>query len=125
MAETTANTAPPIVGEQSVPTQRAPESHVAQLVPIRGPETGNGVALTGTLTTICRDRHCDLVLDDTTVSLHHADLRQHTPQHYCLTDVGSLNGLYLNRQPVQRADLADGDEIWIGKARFAFRLPVS
>ncbi|GAB3290603.1 hypothetical protein GCM10027563_28220 [Parasphingorhabdus pacifica] len=38
-------------------------------------------------------------------------------------DTGSLNGIYLNRRPLrQQSELADGDEIWVGKARFAFHL---
>ncbi|WP_435828417.1 FHA domain-containing protein [Saccharopolyspora shandongensis] len=36
-------------------------------------------------------------------------------------DGGSLNGTYVNRRSVESVELADGDEIWIGKMRFTFR----
>ncbi|HYB39164.1 MAG TPA: FHA domain-containing protein, partial [Mycobacterium sp.] len=35
-------------------------------------------------------------------------------------DIGSLNGTYVNRKPVQSAVLANGDEIQIGKFRLVF-----
>ena len=35
-------------------------------------------------------------------------------------DVGSLNGTYVNREPVDTAVLATGDEVQIGKFRLVF-----
>ena len=35
-------------------------------------------------------------------------------------DVGSLNGTYVNREPVDSASLANGDEVQIGKFRLVF-----
>jgi pSer/pThr/pTyr-binding forkhead associated (FHA) protein len=35
-------------------------------------------------------------------------------------DVGSLNGTYVNREPVDSAVLANGDEVQIGKFRLVF-----
>lgn len=125
MAETTTGAAP-VPGQQAgpaVPAPRGDQAHAAaQLVPTRGHSTQVHLVRTGT-TTIGRDRGCDLVLDDPTISGHHAELHQHTPQRYTLIDTGSLNGLYHNRHPAQHAELTDGDEIWIGKARFTFHLP--
>lgn len=70
-----------------------------------------------------RARDCDIVLEDASISRYHAELHHDDHEHYTLVDTGSLNGIYLNRRPLrQRAELADGDEIWIGKARFAFHL---
>ena len=37
-----------------------------------------------------------------------------------VVDLGSLNGTYVNRQPVPSAVLANGDEIQIGKFRLVF-----
>jgi len=34
--------------------------------------------------------------------------------------VGSLNGTYVNREPVDSAVLANGDEVQIGKFRLVF-----
>ena len=37
-----------------------------------------------------------------------------------VVDVGSLNGSYVNREPVDSAVLANGDEVQIGKFRLVF-----
>ena len=37
-----------------------------------------------------------------------------------MIDVGSLNGTYVNREPVDQAVLAGGDEVQIGKFRLVF-----
>ena len=91
----------------------------ARLVVNRGPDAGTGFAIS-TRTTIGRGRDCDIVIDDGTVSRHHAEVRQREGR-YVLEDGDSLNGTHVNRQPVRRAELTDGDEIWVGKARFTFR----
>lgn len=71
---------------------------------------------------IGRDPRCGVVLDDVTVSRRHAELRR-DGNLVVLEDLGSLNGTYLNRSPVQRAVLHDGDAIWIGDHRMIFHAP--
>ena len=61
----------------------------------------------------------DIVLDDVTVSRRHAEFRLENGEFW-IVDIGSLNGTYLNRKPVQSAALANGDEIQIGKYRLVF-----
>ena len=39
---------------------------------------------------------------------------------FTVRDVGSLNGTYVNREPVDQAVLANGDEVQIGKFRLVF-----
>ena len=39
---------------------------------------------------------------------------------WLLRDVGSLNGTYVNRQRIEETALAPGDEVQIGKYRFAY-----
>jgi pSer/pThr/pTyr-binding forkhead associated (FHA) protein len=39
---------------------------------------------------------------------------------YTIRDVGSLNGTYLNRERIEEATLANGDELQIGKFRLVF-----
>jgi pSer/pThr/pTyr-binding forkhead associated (FHA) protein len=86
----------------------------------RGPETGRVFDLPTGITTLGRGSAADITLDDTTVSRRHAALRR-VEQRVVLSDLGSLNGTYLNRQPlVGEADLVDGDEIWAGKFRLRF-----
>lgn len=90
----------------------------------RGPGTGSIFALTGPSTTLGRNRDCDIVLDDVTVSRHHATVHQADNQ-YVIADTGSLNGIYVNQRPTDQGELADGDEVWIGKFRLTFRTTVS
>lgn len=62
-----------------------------------------------------------MVLEDSTVSRQHARIDR-KGGHYVVKDVGSLNGTYVNRSPVNReAVLNDGDEIRIGIFRLVFR----
>ncbi|MER7015606.1 FHA domain-containing protein [Saccharopolyspora sp. NPDC000359] len=105
---------------QAVPAPRdSEESTGPRLVINRGPGTGTGFAIGGARITIGRDRDCDIVVDDMTVSRVHAELRLRDGR-YVVVDGGSLNGTYLNRQPVDVAELDDGDELWIGRVRFTF-----
>ena len=86
----------------------------------RGPQTGRVFDLAPGITTLGRGSSADITLDDTTVSRRHAALRR-VEGRVVLSDLGSLNGTYLNRQPlVGEADLVDGDEIWTGKFRLEF-----
>lgn len=86
----------------------------------RGNAVGSGFVLENERTTIGRDSDCDIVVDDITVSKSHAEIRRRGGS-YVLVDGGSLNGTYLNRLPVDTAELHEGDEIWVGKARFTYR----
>lgn len=81
------------------------------------------MGLTKSLTTLGRHRDCDIVLDDHTISRYHAEIRHDGDGHYTLADAGSLNGTYVNRRVADHVALSDGDEIWIGKARFVFACP--
>jgi pSer/pThr/pTyr-binding forkhead associated (FHA) protein len=77
------------------------------------------IPLTGRVAVIGRDRGCDVVLDDVTVSRRHAELR-FGDGLVTLEDLGSLNGTYVNRSPVREAVLHDGDTIWVGEHRMTF-----
>lgn len=61
----------------------------------------------------------DIFLDDVTVSRRHAEFRLESGE-FSVVDVGSLNGTYANREPVDSAVLANGDEVQIGKFRLVF-----
>jgi FHA domain/zinc-ribbon domain len=73
----------------------------------------------GERTTIGRSPDCDVFLDDVTVSRNHAVLVDRDGR-YSIEDQGSLNGTYVNRRRVESAELADGDELQIGKYRLVF-----
>lgn len=91
----------------------------ALLVVKRGPNAGSRFSLDQSVTSAGRHPGSDIFLDDVTVSRRHAEFRREDGK-FCLVDVGSLNGTYLNHRPVQSAVLADGDEIQIGKFRLVF-----
>jgi pSer/pThr/pTyr-binding forkhead associated (FHA) protein len=88
----------------------------AMLVVKRGPNAGVGIPLYQAVATAGRDPRSDIFLDDVTVSRHHAEFRleRHELQ---VVDIGSLNGTYVNGQPIDSAVLTNGDEIQMGKFR--------
>ena len=73
-------------------------------------------------TTIGRSPDCEIFLDDVTVSRKHAVLLERDGA-FLIEDLGSLNGTFLNRRRIEaEAELADGDELQIGKYRLTFLL---
>ena len=92
---------------------------VGMLVVTRGPNSGSRYALDEDLITAGRHPDSVIFLDDITVSRRHAEVRR-VADGYQVTDVGSLNGTYLNRERVESAMLADGDELQIGTFKLLF-----
>jgi pSer/pThr/pTyr-binding forkhead associated (FHA) protein len=70
-------------------------------------------------TSIGRSPDCDIFLDDVTVSRRHAVLIRRDDA-FVIEDQGSLNGTFVNRGRIESAELADGDELQIGKYRLTF-----
>lgn len=91
----------------------------ALLVVKRGPNAGSRFLLDQETTSAGRHPDSDIFLDDVTVSRRHAEFRQEG-QSFTVVDVGSLNGTYVNREPVDSATLSNGDEVQIGKFRLVF-----
>jgi pSer/pThr/pTyr-binding forkhead associated (FHA) protein len=92
---------------------------VGMLVVTRGPNSGSRFALDEPLVTAGRHPDSIIFLDDITVSRRHAEVRK-VVDGYTVTDVGSLNGTYLNRHRVEEAELHDGDELQIGTFKLLF-----
>ena len=65
------------------------------------------------MTTFGRAPDNDVVLDDDTVSSHHATLESST-QGLSLTDLGSTNGTFVNGTRVQQAVIEQGDTVRLG-----------
>lgn len=91
----------------------------ALLVVKRGPNAGSRFLLDAEVTTAGRHPESDIFLDDVTVSRRHAEFAREGGG-FVVRDVGSLNGTYLNRERIDAAGLAGGDEVQIGKYRLVF-----
>lgn len=91
----------------------------AVLVVRRGAGEGMTYLLSGNIVTAGRAPEADLFLDDVTVSRRHAEFRR-DEQGWRLKDTQSLNGTYVNRRRVDDYLLQAGDEVQIGKYRFAY-----
>lgn len=89
------------------------------VIRLGGGRSGEQFGITRELTTIGRAPQSDVFLDDITVSREHARIER-TANGLVLTDEGSLNGTYVNRQRIESAQLSDGDELQIGKYRLTF-----
>ncbi|PRI15466.1 peptide-binding protein [Mycobacterium shigaense] len=91
----------------------------AVLVVKRGPNAGSQFRLDKPIVSAGRHPASDIFLDDITVSRRHAEFRREQGK-FQVVDLGSLNNTYVNREPVDAATLADGDEIQIGNFRLGF-----
>jgi pSer/pThr/pTyr-binding forkhead associated (FHA) protein len=70
-----------------------------------------------------RGGHCDLVLDDETVSTDHAELTRRGTS-YLIADLGSRNGTVVNGRVIDRPTrLSSGDVVQVGPFRLELELP--
>ncbi len=95
-----------------------PTGH-ALLIVQRGPGAGSRFLLDTDLVTAGRHPESEIFLDDVTVSRRHAEFHR-TAGGYTVSDVGSLNGTYVNRDRIDEVALQDADEVQIGKYRLVF-----
>ncbi|MDQ1731417.1 MAG: hypothetical protein QOK10_1576 [Pseudonocardiales bacterium] len=91
----------------------------ALLVVKRGPNAGSRFLLDQDVTSAGRHPDSDIFLDDVTVSRRHVEFRRED-SGFAVYDVGSLNGTYVNRERIDSAVLAGGDEVQIGKFRLVY-----
>ena len=110
--------APPEASGDGGPLEALPPGS-ALLVVKRGPNAGSRFLLDAETTTAGRHPESDIFLDDVTVSRRHAEFVREAGG-FVVRDVGSLNGTYLNRERIEAAGLAGGDEVQIGKYRLVF-----
>jgi pSer/pThr/pTyr-binding forkhead associated (FHA) protein len=92
---------------------------LGMLVVRRGPNAGSTFVLEEHETTVGRHPDSDIFLDDVTVSRRHA-LITRAGDGYRVTDVGSLNGTYVDHERVEQADLNDMQELQIGRFVLTF-----
>jgi hypothetical protein len=91
----------------------------ALVVRFGGGRAGESFVPAGPRTRIGRSPECEIFLDDVTVSRNHAVLVDRDGT-FSVEDEGSLNGTFVNRRRIDKAELANGDELQIGKYRLTF-----
>ena len=91
----------------------------AMVVVHRGASKGARFLIAQDRTSIGRSPESEIFLDDVTVSRSHAIIDR-TATGFTFTDLGSLNGSYINNQSMKSAALVCGDEIQIGKFHLIF-----
>jgi len=83
--------------------------------------TGQRTVLSGSRMVLGRSRECDIVVDDANVSRRHAELRS-DGDGWRVADLGSTNGIKVNRRRVEGARLRHGDRITLGVTDLDFEL---
>jgi pSer/pThr/pTyr-binding forkhead associated (FHA) protein len=84
-----------------------------------GGRAGESFFPSGERTLIGRSPECDVFLDDVTVSRRHAELLRNG-EKFTISDLGSLNGTFVNKKRIESTTLEDDDEVQIGKYRLTF-----
>ena len=123
----TTKTIPPVVLETDTEGLSAEDEAAVNALPggsallivQRGPNAGSRFLLNTDQVSAGRHQDSDIFLDDISVSRRHATFTR-TPDGIVLTDRGSLNGTYVNRDLVDSTLLRHGDEVQIGKFRLIF-----
>ena len=70
---------------------------------------------------IGRAPDCDIIIDEPSVSGHHATMKR-VSGGYILQDEGSTNGITLDDKPMEIIDLRNGDDVKVGDAAFDYEL---
>lgn len=96
-----------------------PKGH-ALLVVQKGPGAGSRFLLDQDVVHAGRHPDSEIFLDDVTVSRRHAVFNRGNDGSFTVSDVGSLNGTYVNRDRIESVPLNDSDEVQIGKYRLVF-----
>jgi Protein of unknown function (DUF3662)/FHA domain len=82
---------------------------------------GRRTVLSGSRLVLGRSRDCDVVVDDPNVSRRHAELRR-DGGGWRVVDLGSTNGIKVNRRRVAQSELQHGDRITLGVTDLDFEL---
>ena len=91
----------------------------AMIVVHRGANKGSRYLISQGIASIGRSPESEIFPDDVTVSRSHAVIAR-SGSGFALTDLGSLNGTYINNQSLKSSPLNCGDEIQIGKFHLIF-----
>lgn len=100
---------------QAVPVQRG---HAMLL--LQTPTGPQPIPVESTTVTIGRGLGNDIILEDTRVSRHHAQLR-YKSRRFWITDLNSTNGTFVNDARINETALRDGDVVSLGGLELTFK----
>src|SRR5262245_30982515 len=90
-----------------------------RLVAIAGPLKGTSIPLTAGETIIGRDPANSVSINDPLVSRRHCSIRN-SGNAIQVADLDSLNGTFVNGDPMKEKTLEHGDRIKVGGSQFIF-----
>lgn len=102
------------------PLANVPVTKASAMLLLKTPQGPHHIPLESTLLTVGRGLSNDIILEDTRVSRHHAQLRYKT-RRFWITDLGSTNGTFVNGERINESPLRDGDTISLGGLDITFR----
>lgn len=88
---------------------------------VKGPDQGKVFQLKEATIVMGRHEGCDIVLNDSSVSRHHARLELHRGR-YTIEDLGSTNGTMVNGIKIGTKVLEPGDTVIIGTTTCSFKV---
>jgi hypothetical protein len=103
----------------TTPGPRTSRARQATLL-LQTPSGAQQIELQQTLITIGRGLGNDIILEDSRVSRHHAQLR-YRQRRFWISDLGSTNGTFVNGAPISEKALHDGDLVSLGGLELTFR----
>lgn len=122
----------PMGGYQPAPAPAAkteimykPPSVMAWLVIASGHRTGTLRRLSPDVTTVGRDAHNDIIIDDPKASRQHAKVRlekgDNDQEQFFIHDLATPNGIMVNGEKIIKQALYDGDRLKIGETVLVFK----
>lgn len=117
-ADIVASAAPTLSPEEAAALAALPAGS-ALLIVHRGPSAGSRFLLDQDVTVAGRHPEADIFLDDVTVSRRHAQFER-VVGGFKVSDLGSMNGTYVDGSRVDSQPLVNGLEVMIGKFRLTF-----
>jgi pSer/pThr/pTyr-binding forkhead associated (FHA) protein len=104
----------------TVQLQTGAQAQRRAMLLLETPEGPHPIPLESTLLTLGRGLANDIILEDTRVSRHHAQLR-YKNRRFWVTDLNSTNGTFINGERISEADLRNGDVLSLGGLELTFR----